>query len=135
MNEREVDSGNVMTIFDRNKFGRLLLEGMRAGWARCVRGLHIDIDIDRRRKRKPSLALLDRITLAPRQSLALVEAEGRRFLVATSVESGPVFYPLEGPSSGTPTSTARHRLKRQPARAPERVFGRVSNKVSARALW
>ena len=28
---------------------------------------------------RPSLALLERITLAPRQSLALVEAEGRRF--------------------------------------------------------
>ncbi len=43
------------------------------------------------------LALLDRIALAPRQSLALVEAEGRRILVATSAEAGPVFYPLDFP--------------------------------------
>lgn len=40
------------------------------------------------------LTLLDRITLAPRQSLALVEAEGRRILVATSAEGGPAFFPL-----------------------------------------
>jgi len=44
---------------------------------------------------QPSLALLERITLAPRQSLALVEAEGRRFLIATSPEGPPVFYALD----------------------------------------
>ncbi len=44
---------------------------------------------------QPRLALLDRITLAPRQSLALIEAEGRRILVATSAEGGPAFYPLD----------------------------------------
>jgi Flagellar biosynthesis protein, FliO len=42
------------------------------------------------------LALLERIALAPRQSLALVEAEGRRILVATSPEGAPTFYPLGG---------------------------------------
>jgi hypothetical protein len=41
------------------------------------------------------LALLERIALALRQSLALVEAEGRRILVATSAEGGPAFYPLD----------------------------------------
>jgi hypothetical protein len=45
---------------------------------------------------QPRLALLERIALAPRQSLALVEAEGRRFLVATSVEGGSAFYALDG---------------------------------------
>jgi hypothetical protein len=44
---------------------------------------------------RPSLTLLERITLAPRQSLALVEAEGRRFLVATSAEGSPTFLPLD----------------------------------------
>jgi hypothetical protein len=33
--------------------------------------------------------------LAPRQSLALVEAEGRRLLVATSPEGAPTFYALD----------------------------------------
>ncbi|HKN22432.1 MAG TPA: flagellar biosynthetic protein FliO [Terracidiphilus sp.] len=47
-----------------------------------------------RRRAEPRLALVERITLAPRQSLALVEAEGRRILVATSAEGGPAFYPL-----------------------------------------
>ncbi|MDE3186047.1 MAG: flagellar biosynthetic protein FliO [Acidobacteriota bacterium] len=45
---------------------------------------------------QPRLALLERVTLAPRQTLALVEAEGRRFLVATSQDGGPVFYALDG---------------------------------------
>jgi flagellar biogenesis protein FliO len=45
--------------------------------------------------RRPRLELLERIALAPRQSLALVEAEGRRFLVATSPEGAPAFYALE----------------------------------------
>lgn len=41
------------------------------------------------------LELVERITLAPRHSLALIEAEGRRFLVATSPEGAPTFYPLD----------------------------------------
>ncbi len=41
------------------------------------------------------LILIERITLAPRQSLALVEAEGRRILVAVSAEGGPAFYALD----------------------------------------
>jgi flagellar biogenesis protein FliO len=54
----------------------------------------------------PSLALLERITLAPRQSLALVEAEGRRFLVATSAEGSPTFHALDE-NSGTTLSRRR----------------------------
>ncbi|MGA3371878.1 MAG: flagellar biosynthetic protein FliO [Terracidiphilus sp.] len=46
-------------------------------------------------RRTPRLELLERIALAPRQSLALVEAEGRRFLVATSPEGAPTFYALD----------------------------------------
>jgi hypothetical protein len=44
---------------------------------------------------RPRLTLVERIALSPKQSLALVEAEGRRFLVATSAEGTPVFYPLD----------------------------------------
>jgi flagellar biogenesis protein FliO len=47
------------------------------------------------RRSEPRLAVLERIALAPRQSLALVEAEGRRFLVATSPEGTPAFYALD----------------------------------------
>jgi len=49
------------------------------------------------RRAPPRLAVLERIALAPRQSLALVEAEGRRFLVATSPEGTPAFYALDEP--------------------------------------
>ncbi|MGA2888312.1 MAG: flagellar biosynthetic protein FliO [Terracidiphilus sp.] len=47
---------------------------------------------------QPRLELLERITLAPKQSLALIEAEGRRLLVATSPEGAPTFYALDGPA-------------------------------------
>ena len=55
--------------------------------------------IQRLRKGQPAaprLALIDRITLAPRQMVALVEAEGQRILVATSAEGAAVFYRLDG---------------------------------------
>lgn len=47
-------------------------------------------------KPAPRLALVERITLAPKQTLALVEAEGRRFLVASSAEGAPAFFALDG---------------------------------------
>ena len=54
--------------------------------------------LDRLRRRPDfprRLTMVERIALAPRQSLALIEAEGRRFLVATSQEGAPSFYPLD----------------------------------------
>ena len=55
--------------------------------------------------RRPRLELVERIALAPRQSLSLVEAEGRRFLVVTSPEGSPAFYPLDArPISSRPRS-------------------------------
>ena len=58
-------------------------------------------------KPRPSLALLERITLAPRQSLALVEAEGRRFLIATSAEGAPAFYALDERAGRSRATRAR----------------------------
>jgi hypothetical protein len=43
----------------------------------------------------PRLALVERISLAPRQTVALVEADGQRLLVATSSDGAPVFFPLK----------------------------------------
>ncbi len=63
------------------------------------------------------LALVERIALAPRQSLALVEAEGRRILVATSPEGGPAFYPLD---------ESRRAPRGDAPRAPARGVGRIS---------
>jgi flagellar biogenesis protein FliO len=48
-----------------------------------------------REREHARLELVDRIALAPRQSLVLIEAEGRRILVATSAEGSPAFYPLD----------------------------------------
>jgi hypothetical protein len=66
------------------------------------------------------LALIERITLAPRQSLSLIEAEGRRLLVATSPEGAPAFYALDG-SPLSATSSIRARSSRC-----ERTAGRAS---------
>jgi len=63
------------------------------------------------RRAEPRLKLLERIALAPRQTLALVEAEGRRFLVATSTDGAPAFYPLDermGKSLPNHARPARH---------------------------
>jgi hypothetical protein len=68
--------------------------GWAGGWAGWLLGRWRS-----RRRVEPRLALVERITLAPRQSLALIEAEGRRILVATSAEGGPAFYPLNGNAS------------------------------------
>jgi flagellar biogenesis protein FliO len=46
-------------------------------------------------RKRSRLELLERIALGPRQSLSLIEAEGRKFLVATSAEGAPAFYPLD----------------------------------------
>lgn len=77
------------------------------------------------RRSQPRLELIERISLAPRQSLALVEAEGRRFLVATSPEGAPAFYPLEDRDlrngfSQTPSSRKSKRVGEQS------LAGRVS---------
>ena len=63
---------------------------------------------------RPQLRLVERIALAPRQSLALVEAEGRRFLVATAQDGAPAFYPLErsGIRSGSLPGCASIRASR-----------------------
>jgi Flagellar biosynthesis protein, FliO len=64
---------------------------------------------------RPRLTLLERIALAPRQSLALVEAEGRHLLVVTSAEGGSAFYPLDGPhSSPRRTDDSAIQVKRSP---------------------
>jgi flagellar biogenesis protein FliO len=46
------------------------------------------------RDARPRLELVERITIGPRQNVALIEAEGQRLLVACSAEGAPVFYPL-----------------------------------------
>ena len=73
--------------------------GGLAGWL-------LDL-IGRKARPRPSLALLERITLAPRQSLSLVEADGRRFLIATSADGAPAFYALGERAGRTPRNFVR----------------------------
>jgi len=75
-------------------------------------------------RRQPRLELVERIALAPRQSLALVEAEGRRFLVATSPEGAPAFFALDERARPAVNGVAR-------------VSGatRTTARVAARVSW
>lgn len=77
-----------------------------------------------RTQRKSRLSLVDRISLAPRQSLALVEAEGRRFLVATSHDGGQAFYALDSSfASSSVSGSARPVMNRigKSANPPARI--------------
>ena len=99
--------------------------GGLAGW--LLGRLHIT------RRPRPRLALLERIALAPRQSLALVEAEGRRFLVATSPEGVPAFYALDGEPKQPGSADARSRVDRvRPLTYPA---VRLSADRPARVSW
>jgi flagellar biogenesis protein FliO len=64
----------------------------------------------RRECAPPRLEILERLTLAPRQSVALIEADGRRILVATSGDGGPAFYPLDGGAQGRPAERRAARV-------------------------
>lgn len=66
-------------------------DGARGGWAGWLLGRLLGGAKEPRR-----LEVLERMTLAPRQSLALVEADGRRFLVASASDGAANFYPLDG---------------------------------------
>jgi hypothetical protein len=72
--------------------------GGLAGWliAGCARWLG---RLRRSESNRPRLELVERITLAPKQSLALVEAEGRRLLVAISPDGSPAFFALDNNSA------------------------------------
>jgi Flagellar biosynthesis protein, FliO len=64
-------------------------------------------------RQKPRLAVLERVTLAPRQTLSMIEADGKRLLVATSPEGSAAFYPLDEPKTRTPPRPgARPRMAR-----------------------
>lgn len=54
----------------------------------------------RKRAVERRLALIERISLTQHQTLALVEADGRRLLVATSPDGAPAFFSLEQPQIG-----------------------------------
>jgi len=77
-------------------------------------------------RRRPRLELVERIALAPRQSLSLVEAEGRRFLVVTSPEGSPAFYALD-----------ERPIETRSSRNVVRIDGaaRSAAKAAARVSW
>jgi Flagellar biosynthesis protein, FliO len=100
------------------KIGAARLGGL-AGW---LLGRLLD-RLRGAQKPAPRLQLVERITLGSRQTLALIEAEGQRVLVATSPEGAPAFYAIDkamGVGFGR-------------AAAPGRVRARI--RASMRASW
>jgi len=69
------------------------------------------------------LALIERIALGPRQTLALVEADGIRLLVTVSPEGAPAVFPLAQADSFERGALARPRPA--PARSGMRRSGRA----------
>jgi flagellar biogenesis protein FliO len=69
---------------------KISADGAGRGWAGWLLGRLLGGEKQARR-----LEVLERIALAPRQSLALVEADGRRFLVASTADGAANFYPLD----------------------------------------
>lgn len=57
-------------------------------------------------KTRPRLALVERISLAPRQTVSLLEVDGQKLLIATAPESSPSFCLLNPSMQG-----ARRRLR------------------------
>lgn len=59
------------------------------------------------RRSSPRLAVVERLQLAPRQSVALIEADGQRFLVATGHDGAPSVTALAPRPARTQTVSAR----------------------------
>jgi Flagellar biosynthesis protein, FliO len=76
----------MTSAFDRRAQKDLRKPGI-AGW--LLAHFHSD------KRPQPRLTILERVTLAPRQSLTLIEAEGRTLLVATSPDCAPTFFALD----------------------------------------
>jgi hypothetical protein len=108
-NSRAEKGPGLMTMTDKSDRGAAALGGL-AGWLLGrLRG---------ETRPKPRLAVLERITLAPRHSLALVDVEGRRVLIATSPDGAPAFYPLDERSG----ARAAARASMLPMKAARRAW-------------
>jgi hypothetical protein len=96
----EMTGGKRLDPCKQSAIGRIL------GWV-----------LSRMARKAPSeerLRLVHRIALSPRQSITLVEVEGRRLLLATGSEGAPAFYALDGFA----------------ARGSNRVRGSVDRRIS-----
>jgi hypothetical protein len=71
--------------------------GMAAWLAGCFR---------HRALNEHRLTMVEKINLAPHQTVTLIEADGQRLLVATSGDGTPSFYPLKDAASGSDLTVA-----------------------------
>ena len=62
--------------------------------------------LSKRAIKETRLMVVERISLAPRQIVALIEADGQRLLVATSPDGAPVFFPLKPAAARSTTKQA-----------------------------
>jgi hypothetical protein len=59
------------------------------------------------------LKLMERITIAPRQTVALIEADGQRLLAACAPEGAPAIYPLRSGVDTRAQQCARRSVQRK----------------------
>jgi hypothetical protein len=100
MTDLEGDLGYLRSRLDSP--GYFLTHRLGSGLiARLLRGWQVSAE------RPARLALIARIELGARQTVALIEAEGERLLVASSADGGVSFFPLNGSDSNRDESSAR----------------------------
>jgi Flagellar biosynthesis protein, FliO len=121
----EMQTGLEVTHSATSAASQATVAGGLAGWLLERLRVGFGSKLGRGVRRVPRLTLVERISLAPRQQLALVEAEGRRLLVATSPDGAPTFYPLGGEEPVIPGAVPHARSKARRGRGAK-VSGRVS---------
>lgn len=87
-----------------------VLGSNQSGLRRRGIGAWLIAQLSLREKVKPRLTVVERVTLAPRQFLVMVEAEGQRILVATSPDGSPAFYALD------PQTNSQARIRKSRAK-------------------
>jgi len=83
------------------------------------------------------LALIERMALGPKHSLALIEADGVRLLIATSVDGTPAFFSLQNQAEPDPFGVypARTKLSDEgAAQGPSGALPRMTTGAIQRSL-
>jgi flagellar biogenesis protein FliO len=88
--------------------GRLAPAGL-AGWL-ASRFCNAKERLRRGHGRAPRLVVAERVTLGPRQTVALLEADGKRLVVAMSAEGAPAFFSLDERVRGVSRLESKARL-------------------------
>lgn len=84
-----------MGVFANAIMAGPLTSSLAAGKRRSGLGAWLLERLQQRSVAEPRLRMLERIRVTPRQTMALIEADGERFLVAAGESGAPVVFPLK----------------------------------------